>query len=127
MGAGAIRASRWGWLSRKLKRTLPPAWGLDRAGVSLTTNAAGLVAILPIASIVRPATHKELEELREAGCFDGKTLAPGCFIHALFHIDRVTTTLDGRLVLLEAGPQWTEEDRRKAWRARASRGRAAMR
>ena len=56
---------------------------------------------------VRPATHGELEELREAGCFDGKTLAPVCFVHALFHIDRVTTTLDGCLVLLEAGPQWT--------------------
>ena len=44
----------------------------------------------------RPATHDEIEDLREHGCFDGKRLAPGCYLFALFKIDRQTTTLDGR-------------------------------
>jgi hypothetical protein len=67
---------------------------------------------------VRLAKPSELDTLRDAGWFpDGIRLEPGCFIYAMFHIDRETTTLDGRLVVLEAGPTWDEAACRKAWMA----------
>jgi hypothetical protein len=65
---------------------------------------------------VRLANPDEIEGLREHGCFaDGIAIPPGCFIYAMFHIDRGTTMLDGRLVVLEAGPSWDESSCRKAW------------
>jgi hypothetical protein len=36
--------------------------------------------------------------------------------YAMFHLDRKTTTLDGRLAVVEAGPTWPEAACRKAWR-----------
>jgi hypothetical protein len=63
----------------------------------------------------RLATPAEIDELREAGAFDQKRLEHGCFIFAMFHIDRRTTTLDGRLAVLEAGPTWDEAACCKAW------------
>jgi hypothetical protein len=64
----------------------------------------------------RLATLAEIDILRDAGWFpDGIRLEPGCFIYAMFHIDRETTTLDGRLAVLEAGPTWDEAACCKAW------------
>jgi hypothetical protein len=54
--------------------------------------------------------------LRKAGCFDDKRLADNCFVFAMFRIDRKTTELDGRFVVLEAGPCWDEASSCcKAW------------
>ncbi len=65
---------------------------------------------------VRPATGGEIDDLREHGVLDDRRLAPGCFLFALFKIDRQTTTLEGRIAVLEAGPQWTEAECERAWR-----------
>jgi hypothetical protein len=84
---------------------------------------------------VRLAKPCEIDTLRDAGWFaDGIAMPDGCFNYTMFHIDRDTTTLDGRLCVLEAAPTWDEASCRKAWQdceqgegADAMRGRAACR
>ena len=62
------------------------------------------------------ATPAEIAELRDAGAFDQKTLAHGCYVFALFHVVRSTSIiLDDRLVVLEAGPTWDEAACCKVW------------
>ncbi len=70
---------------------------------------------------VRPATHEEVAELRDAGMFDHKHLAPGCFIYALFKIDTRSLLIEGRLAVLEARSGWAEDDCKRVWQSTEQR------